>query len=49
MVEVNDRRVMNNYKFVSLNLILKMKVTVIGAGAVGASCTEYIAMRNFAS
>ena len=26
-----------------------MKVTVIGAGAVGASCTEYIAMRNFAS
>ncbi len=26
-----------------------MKVTVVGAGAVGASCTEYIAMKNFAS
>ena len=26
-----------------------MKVSVIGAGAVGASCAEYIAMRNFAS
>jgi len=26
-----------------------MKVTVVGAGAVGASCTEYIAIRNFAS
>ena len=26
-----------------------MKVTVIGAGAVGASCAEYIAMKNFAS
>lgn len=26
-----------------------MKITVIGAGAVGASCAEYIAMRNFAS
>lgn len=25
-----------------------MKVTVVGAGAVGASCAEYIAMKNFA-
>ena len=24
-----------------------MKVTVVGAGAVGASCAEYIAMKNF--
>lgn len=26
-----------------------MKVTVVGAGAVGASCAEYIAMKNFNS
>ncbi len=26
-----------------------MKVTVVGAGSVGASCTEYIAIKNFAS
>lgn len=26
-----------------------MKVTIVGAGAVGASCAEYIAMKNFAS
>lgn len=26
-----------------------MKVTVVGAGAVGASCAEYIAMKNFAA
>ena len=26
-----------------------MKVTVVGAGAVGASCAEYIALKNFAS
>jgi len=26
-----------------------MKITVIGAGAVGASCAEYIAIKNFAS
>lgn len=26
-----------------------MKVTVVGAGAVGASCAEYIAMKNFSS
>lgn len=26
-----------------------MKVTVVGAGAVGASCAEYIAMKNFCS
>ena len=25
-----------------------MKVTVVGAGAVGASCAEYIAMKDFA-
>jgi len=25
------------------------KVTIVGAGAVGASCAEYIAMKNFAS
>ena len=24
-----------------------MKVTVVGAGAVGASCAEYIAIKNF--
>jgi len=27
----------------------KMKITVVGAGAVGASCAEYIAIKNFAS
>jgi malate dehydrogenase len=27
----------------------KMKVTIVGAGAVGASCAEYIAIKNFAS
>ena len=26
-----------------------MKLTVVGAGAVGASCAEYIALKNFAS
>ncbi len=26
-----------------------MKVTIVGAGAVGASCAEYIAMKNFCS
>ena len=26
-----------------------MKITVVGAGAVGASCAEYIAMKNFTS
>ena len=26
-----------------------MKVTVVGAGAVGASCAEYIAMKDFAA
>jgi malate dehydrogenase len=26
-----------------------MKVTIVGAGAVGASCAEYIAMKDFAS
>lgn len=26
-----------------------MKISVVGAGAVGASCAEYIAMKNFAS
>ncbi|MEA1785119.1 malate dehydrogenase [Arenibacter sp. GZD96] len=26
-----------------------MKITIIGAGAVGASCAEYIAIKNFAS
>ena len=28
---------------------IHMKVTVVGAGAVGASCAEYIAIKNFAS
>jgi len=28
---------------------IPMKVTVVGAGAVGASCAEYIAIQNFAS
>ncbi len=28
---------------------ITMKVTVVGAGAVGASCAEYIAIKNFAS
>src|SRR5690554_6546596 len=26
-----------------------MKVTIVGAGNVGASCAEYVAMKNFAS
>ena len=26
-----------------------MKITVVGAGAVGASCAEYIAIKYFAS
>ena len=26
-----------------------MKVTVVGAGSVGASCAEYIAIKDFAS
>ena len=26
-----------------------MKITVVGAGAVGASCAEYVAIKNFAS
>ena len=26
-----------------------MKITVVGAGAVGASCAEYIAIKDFAS
>ena len=26
-----------------------MKITVVGAGAVGASCAGYIAIKNFAS
>ncbi len=26
-----------------------MKITVVGAGSVGASCAEYIAIKNFAS
>lgn len=26
-----------------------MKISIVGAGAVGASCAEYIAMKNFAS
>ena len=26
-----------------------MKVTVVGAGAVGASCAEYIAIKDFAA
>ena len=26
-----------------------MKVTIVGAGAVGASCAEYIAIKNFTS
>ena len=33
----------------SIYKIYKMKVTVVGAGAVGASCAEYIAIKNFAS
>jgi len=36
------------FRLKSLNNI-KMKVTVVGAGAVGASCAEYIAIKNFAS
>ena len=26
-----------------------MKISIVGAGAVGASCAEYIAIKNFAS
>jgi malate dehydrogenase len=33
----------NNFK------LIIMKVTVVGAGAVGASCAEYIAIKDFAS
>lgn len=33
----------------NLILIKNMKVSVVGAGAVGASCAEYIAIKNFAS
>jgi len=37
-------------KIESLNKnIYNMKVTVVGAGAVGASCAEYIAIKDFAS
>ncbi len=39
-------------KQISFNHIQKkytMKVTVVGAGAVGASCAEYIAIKDFAS
>lgn len=28
---------------------IHMKITIVGAGAVGASCAEYIAIKNFAS
>ena len=49
-----------NLKFASVQIELgetiflnlkykKMKVTVVGAGAVGASCAEYIAIKDFAS
>lgn len=38
------------YSKFNTNLKLKnMKVSVVGAGAVGASCAEYIAIKNFAS
>ena len=43
----NFERLKKFNKKVKINLI--MKVTVVGAGAVGASCAEYIAMKNFAS
>ena len=26
-----------------------MKISIVGAGAVGASCAEYIAIKDFAS
>src|SRR5690606_15716929 len=39
-----------NYLFYKqFKFLFQMKVTVVGAGAVGASCAEYIAMKNFAS
>ncbi len=43
---------LNQYFWTSKNHTKKidiMKVTVVGAGAVGASCAEYIAIKNFAS
>jgi malate dehydrogenase len=33
----------------NIKTIKNMKVTVVGAGAVGASCAEYIAIKDFAS
>jgi len=38
--------IINNYL---IKRIKHMKVTVVGAGAVGASCAEYIAIKDFAS
>jgi len=39
----------NQRSTVIIYKIQKMKVTVVGAGAVGASCAEYIAIKDFAS
>ena len=39
----------NKYFFRIIIKHKQMKVTVVGAGAVGASCAEYIAIKNFAS
>ena len=36
-------------KFAEILNLKIMKITVVGAGAVGASCAEYIAIKNFAS
>ena len=40
-----DRPIQNTNNIKTVN----MKVTVVGAGAVGASCAEYIAIKDFAS
>lgn len=40
----------NSYFRGTINKINQiMKITIVGAGAVGASCAEYIAIKNFAS
>jgi malate dehydrogenase len=40
---VNLKNQLKNLKYII------MKVTVVGAGAVGASCAEYIAIKDFAA
>lgn len=37
------------FEYKTKQYIIHMKITIVGAGAVGASCAEYIAIKNFAS